>query len=257
MIILSHLSRRANVLSKLHWRYRKNKKNMMIMMISFWRYEFIDILMIWIHRARKSRVYLAWCYEIHSIIALLGTARAQPCFWSHVNSMGDFKAYIDIFHYYNTKERVFLSNNQDGIIENYWMMHILNATNVLKIGLTAPEVLWILTLFWRVLQDLRALFFLSSKANNFQFRSNIWFYNNYQISPGWNDALSLLKYIQYIIYQKKKLHEHYWYNAHLHWFSNDLIPVIKSSAILYTGICSYIKAIFFTIWNIGLFISGI
>ena len=29
------------------------------------------------------------------------------------------------------KERVFLSNNQDGIIESYWLMHFLNVTDVL------------------------------------------------------------------------------------------------------------------------------
>ena len=29
------------------------------------------------------------------------------------------------------KERVFLSNNQDGMIENYRMMHFLNVTDVL------------------------------------------------------------------------------------------------------------------------------
>ena len=43
-----------------------------------------------VHRARKSRVYIAWRYEIHAIIGSLGTVRAQPRFWSHVKSMGDF-----------------------------------------------------------------------------------------------------------------------------------------------------------------------
>ena len=42
-------------------------------------------------RARKSRVYLAWRYEIHAIIGSLGTVRAQPRFRSHVKSMGDFR----------------------------------------------------------------------------------------------------------------------------------------------------------------------
>ena len=42
-------------------------------------------------RARKSCVNLAWRYEIHAIIGSLGTVRAQPCFQSHVKSMGDFR----------------------------------------------------------------------------------------------------------------------------------------------------------------------
>ena len=44
-----------------------------------------------VNRARKSRVYLAWRYEIHAIIGSLGTVRAQPRFRSHVKSMGDFR----------------------------------------------------------------------------------------------------------------------------------------------------------------------
>ena len=44
-----------------------------------------------VNRARKSRVYNAWCYEIHAIIGSLGTVRAQPRFRSHVKSMGDFR----------------------------------------------------------------------------------------------------------------------------------------------------------------------
>ena len=43
------------------------------------------------YRARKSRVYIAWRYEIHAIIGSLGTVRAQPRFRSHVKSMGDFR----------------------------------------------------------------------------------------------------------------------------------------------------------------------
>ena len=43
------------------------------------------------NRARKSRVYLAWRYEIHAIIGSFGTVRAQPRFRSHVKSMGDFR----------------------------------------------------------------------------------------------------------------------------------------------------------------------
>ena len=43
------------------------------------------------NRVRKSRVYLAWRYDIHDIIASLGTVLSgQPRFWSHVKSMGDF-----------------------------------------------------------------------------------------------------------------------------------------------------------------------
>ena len=43
------------------------------------------------YRARKSRVYIAWRYEIHAIIGSLGTVRVQPHFRSHVKSMGDFR----------------------------------------------------------------------------------------------------------------------------------------------------------------------
>ena len=44
-----------------------------------------------VNRARKSRVYITWRYEIHAIIGSLGTVRAQPRFRSHVKSMGDFR----------------------------------------------------------------------------------------------------------------------------------------------------------------------
>ena len=57
------------------------------------------------------------------------------------------------------KERVFLSNNQDGIIENYWMMHFLNVTDVLTNRVNCSGSTFNLTLFWRVVRDLRALFF--------------------------------------------------------------------------------------------------
>ena len=43
------------------------------------------------NRARKSRVHLAWRYEIHAIIGSLGTVRAQPRFRSNVKSMGEFR----------------------------------------------------------------------------------------------------------------------------------------------------------------------
>ena len=55
------------------------------------------------------------------------------------------------------KERVFLSNNQDGIIENYWMMHFLNVTDVLTNMVNCSGSTFNLTLFWRVVRDLRAL----------------------------------------------------------------------------------------------------
>ena len=42
-----------------------------------------------------------------------------------------FKAYNDIFHHKNMKEHVFLSNNKNDIVEDYWIMHCFNATNVL------------------------------------------------------------------------------------------------------------------------------
>ena len=55
----------------------------------------VHLLLLNIHflynRARKSRVNLAWRYEIHAIIGSLGTVRDQPRFWSHVKSMGDFR----------------------------------------------------------------------------------------------------------------------------------------------------------------------
>ena len=56
------------------------------------------------------------------------------------------------------KERVFLSNNQDGITENYWMMHFLNVTDVLTNRANCSGSTFNLTLFWRVVRDLRALF---------------------------------------------------------------------------------------------------
>ena len=55
------------------------------------------------------------------------------------------------------KEHVFLSNNQDGIVEDYWFMHFLNTTNVLTNRVYCSGNTFILTLFWRVLRDLRAL----------------------------------------------------------------------------------------------------
>ena len=51
-------------------------------------------LRIRINRARKSRVYLACRYEIHGIIASLGTVRASPRIRSHVKSMGILGCYI-------------------------------------------------------------------------------------------------------------------------------------------------------------------
>ena len=42
-----------------------------------------------------------------------------------------FTAYNDIFHYWNMKEHVFLSNTHSGIVKDYWIMHFLNTTNVL------------------------------------------------------------------------------------------------------------------------------
>ena len=113
-----------------------------------------------VNRARKSRVYLAWRYEIHAIIVSLGTVRAQPRFRSHVKSMGDFRLLqitVIFFHYWNMKERVFLSNNQDGIIENYWMMHFLNVTDVLTNRVNCSGSTFNLTLFWRVVRDLHVL----------------------------------------------------------------------------------------------------
>ena len=53
------------------------------------------------------------------------------------------------------KECVFLSNNQDGIIQNYWMMHFLNATDVLTNRVNCSGSTFNLTLFWRVVWDLR------------------------------------------------------------------------------------------------------
>ena len=67
-----------------------------------------------------------------------------------------FKAYNDIFHYWNMKEHVFLSNNLDGIVENYLIMHFLNI-NMLINRVNCTWNTFILTLFWRVLRDLRAL----------------------------------------------------------------------------------------------------
>ena len=55
------------------------------------------------------------------------------------------------------KERVFLSNNQDGMIENYRMMHFLNVTDVLTNRVNCTGSTFNITLFWRVVRDLRAL----------------------------------------------------------------------------------------------------
>ena len=54
-------------------------------------------------------------------------------------------------------ERVFVSNNQDGMIENYRMMHFLNVTDVLTNRVNCSGSTFDLTLFWRVLRDLRTL----------------------------------------------------------------------------------------------------
>ena len=55
------------------------------------------------------------------------------------------------------KERVFLSNNQDGIIENYLMMHFLNVTDVLTNKINCSGSTFNLTLFWWVVRDLHGL----------------------------------------------------------------------------------------------------
>ena len=55
------------------------------------------------------------------------------------------------------KERVFLSNNQDGMIEKYRMMHFLNVTDVLTNRVNCSGSTFNLTLFGRVVRDLRAL----------------------------------------------------------------------------------------------------
>ena len=60
------------------------------------------------------------------------------------------------------KERVFLSNNQDGIMENYWMMQFLNVTDVLTNRVNCSGSTFNLTLFWRVVRDLRALLVIAS-----------------------------------------------------------------------------------------------
>ena len=62
-------------------------------------------------------------------------------------------------------ERVFLSNNQDGIIEKYWMMHFLNVTDVLTNRVNCSGSTFNLTLFWRVVRDLRALAWLQCTPN--------------------------------------------------------------------------------------------
>ena len=66
-------------------------------------------------------------------------------------------AYNDIVHYWNMKEHVFLSNNQGGIVQDYWIIHFLNITNVLTNRVNCSGNTFILTLFWRVLRDLCAL----------------------------------------------------------------------------------------------------
>ena len=100
-------------------------------------------------------------------ITLLGTVRAQPRFRSHVKSMGDFGLLqitnsnhfrlLTIFFIIGIWKCVFLSNNQDGIIQNYWRMHFLNATDVLANRVNCSGSTFNLTLFWRVVRDLCTL----------------------------------------------------------------------------------------------------
>ena len=55
------------------------------------------------------------------------------------------------------KERVFLSKNQDGVLENYWMMHFLTVTDMLTNRVNCSGSTFNLTLIWRAVRDLRAL----------------------------------------------------------------------------------------------------
>ena len=66
------------------------------------------------------------------------------------------------------KEHVFLSKNQDGVVEDYWIMYFWDTTNVLTNRVYCSGNTFILTLFWRDLRDLRAL--LRSQA----LRWNVW-----------------------------------------------------------------------------------
>ena len=56
-------------------------------------------------------------------------------------------AYNNIFHYRIMKEHVFLSNNKNGIVEDYRIMHFLNATNMLMNRVHCSGNTLILTLF--------------------------------------------------------------------------------------------------------------
>ena len=53
----------------------------------------------------------------------------------------------DLYHDWNMKERVFLSNNQDGIIENYRVMQFLNVTDMLTNRVNCSGSTFNLTLF--------------------------------------------------------------------------------------------------------------
>ena len=70
------------------------------------------------------------------------------------------------------KEHVFLSNNKNDIEDDYGIMHCFNAIIVLINRFNWSGNTFILTLFWRVLRDLRDLFliyptFVGSECNKF------------------------------------------------------------------------------------------
>ena len=67
-------------------------------------------------------------------------------------------------------EHVFLSHYQYGIVEDYWIIHFLNNTNVLTNMVNCSGNTFILTLFWRVLRDLRAPWHIFVRCSCWRFK---------------------------------------------------------------------------------------
>ena len=73
------------------------------------------------------------------------------------------------------KEHVFLSNNKNSTVEDYWIMHCFNATNVLINRVNCSGNTFILTLFWRVLRDLHTLL---HQCGTYIGTTSIWSYTD-------------------------------------------------------------------------------
>ena len=91
------------------------------------------------------------------------------------------------------KERVFLSNNQDVIIENFWMMHFLNVTDVLPNRVNCSGSTFNLTIFWRVVRDLRALFTACFLLDHVDYIWESFLWVTRQRSTRWWQPLCMIK----------------------------------------------------------------